>query len=99
LVKASQSLPVCGNGIVEGLEQCDPPSKAACCDNVCQFYLLNEVCARRPDRCHFARRCGLANPKVPSSGVVCKPARKKRVGAICRRFPRVRRCNAQGKCV
>jgi len=90
--------PGCGDGIVQAGEQCDPPSKAACCNNLCQFYSVGEVCGNHHTKCQFPSRCGLANANVPSSRMVCKAARNKEVRAVCSTFPVAKKCNAQGKC-
>jgi len=55
----SKSSAVCGNGIVEGSEQCDPPSKLGCCNSACQWKSVGTICDQPKNSCLKPRRCSL----------------------------------------
>ncbi|HZS37276.1 MAG TPA: hypothetical protein VFF06_10630 [Polyangia bacterium] len=67
--------PVCGNGIVESGEQCDPPGP--CCSGACTFLGAATVCRQAAGPCDVAARCTGGSAACPANGFL--PAT-----AICR---------------
>jgi hypothetical protein len=74
---------VCGNGIVEGGEQCDLGSAngqlGSCCTAACQFAPSDTVCRPAAGECDQAETCTGSSATCPAdqfkpSGTVCRPA-------------------------
>jgi sugar lactone lactonase YvrE len=93
-------LPVCGNGVLEGGEECDfgnaiPRTK--CCTQFCTSLPLRAVCGKAASKCTKRPKCGRSQT---SRQLVCNPGVAKPVGTRCGRgglFSR-KRCQADGTC-
>jgi hypothetical protein len=64
LKRSAAGTPVCGNGVVEGKEQCDTGkfngASYSCCSVLCQFYIHGTKCGRIPGPgCIRAPHCNL----------------------------------------
>jgi hypothetical protein len=57
---------VCGNGKVEGTEQCDPPGD--CCDTNCMFKLSSYECRQSAGECDIAEYCTGSSANCPADG-------------------------------
>ncbi|MEK6676289.1 MAG: IPTL-CTERM sorting domain-containing protein [Planctomycetota bacterium] len=67
---------VCGNGIIEGTEQCDG---GACCDPDCTFAAGGQVCRPSAGSCDVAESCTGSSSVCPPDGFapssqVCNPS-------------------------
>jgi len=56
-------LPVCGNGIVESGEECDPPGD--CCTRRCQWSSTEHTCRARNGRCDLPETCTGRSDQCP----------------------------------
>jgi choice-of-anchor A domain-containing protein len=57
---------VCGNGIVESGEQCDPPG--SCCSSTCQFASSSTVCHVSTGPCDETLTCTGSSASCPATG-------------------------------
>jgi len=69
---------VCGDGIVEGTEQCDDSNtnNGDCCSSTCQYESSSTVCRASSDACDIAETCTGSSATCPadsvrSNGYVC----------------------------
>ena len=68
--------PVCGNGIIEGSEKCDPPGD--CCSSSCQLQPTSFVCRSSRGSCDVSEKCDGITPYCPADsvqvmGTACRP--------------------------
>jgi len=73
----TQPTSVCGNGIIESGEQCDPPG--GCCSTGCTFSSTEIVCRPSSGICDLSETCTGTSATCPadsfvSSSVVCSPS-------------------------
>jgi len=67
---------VCGNGVLEGPEQCDPPGGACCNNSTCTF-LSGNTCRASAGVCDPAETC-------PGNNANCPADAKSPNGTVCR---------------
>lgn len=56
----------CGNGVVEGDEECDDPSPGSCCTTSCFLAPAGAVCRASSRSCDPAELCDGASPSCPA---------------------------------
>jgi len=61
------SIAICGNGIIEPGESCDPPN-GACCGSTCQLAPAGTVCRTTTDHCRVNATCTGSGPACPPNG-------------------------------
>jgi len=68
---AQSCVPVCGNGVVESGEQCDPGANnpADCCAANCQFETSAYTCRASDGACDVAETCSGSSATCPSDSV------------------------------
>ena len=84
---------VCGNGIVEGTEQCDPPGE--CCGANCTFKTNSTVCREAAGVCDVAEYCS-------GSGAACPADAKAPLSTPCddgSYCSETDHCDGNGNCV
>jgi len=90
--RSAASTPVCGNGVLEGKEQCDlgkdNGSGASCCSVYCKFYINGTKCGRIPGPgCIRAPQCGLigncVSGKPKRDGTKCYKKKGKCLKGVC----------------
>jgi len=92
LKRSAASTPVCGNGVIEGKEQCDKGkdngSSLSCCSVFCQFYIHGTKCGRIPGPgCIRAPHCNLIGGCVSGvhkrDGTKCYKKRGRCLKGVC----------------
>lgn len=80
-VDGSLIVPGCGNGIVDGGEQCDDGNQAAgdCCSPTCQVEASGTICRTAASACDAVESCDGVSSTCPSdfvlpSGALCRPS-------------------------
>jgi len=89
---------VCGDGIVEQGETCDPGTgnfQAHCCHPNCQSFAPRDICGPSAGPCFTLPRCVSAGGSP--TNLVCSTPRQKKAGSRCG-TSRNHRCTASGKC-
>jgi hypothetical protein len=71
-----QGCPTCGNGILQGAEQCDPPG--GCCSRLCRFSARDVVCREAAGPCDVPETCPGTSERCPENalleaGAACGP--------------------------
>jgi len=93
---------ICGNGITETNEKCDPGvnnfgDANTCCNLNCNYKHRGEKCNKPVNSCTRSPRCsgrGGINPGV------CLPGKPKRTGVTCQLTPGIfGKCNGLGTCI
>ena len=77
--------PTCGDGRVEGAEQCDG---GVCCTSTCAYADSTTVCRTAAGPCDEAETCSGQTPACPDDahkefGFICDPARSCTQNAVC----------------
>jgi hypothetical protein len=70
---------VCGDGTLQGIEQCESPFDSCCDSSTCMFKTSGTECRAASDDCDVAETCTGSSAACPSnsyqpSGTVCRPS-------------------------
>ena len=83
MIRKLVAVAVCGDGLVEGTEQCDLGAKngqvGVCCSAICRLKPTDAVCRRATGACDVAESRTGTSPYCPANGfkvagAVCRPA-------------------------
>jgi len=98
----------CGNGIVDGMDECDPGNGnfggTTCCNKFCRWKKAGMECGSKVNDadpgCFRFPRCETDPSGLPGSGkTICVNPRFKIKGKVCiNKNNQVSRCNARGTC-
>lgn len=70
---SSLSIPICGNGILEDGEECDPGSVTpSCCSKTCRFLTHGIICRAAEGPCDTAEHCSGTSGLCPADEVAVK---------------------------